>query len=327
MKRRNVLRSLLTGVLAAAFAHGALAQQYPSKPIRVIVPFAAGGSNDLNGRSLQVPLGKALGGTILVENMPGASTKIGLDHVLRSAPDGHTLLLAGHGALMSYFYSGIFDAKFWENMVILGQTGRMPWVAIEAKADAPYANWAELVAYAKKNPGKLSVGGPAPGGMMNLTVLETSRNAGIDVTYVPFKGGGPSGQALLGGHIAYRVAQGSEVFPNVRSGRTRALAVGYPTRHPEMPDVPTFTELGIMFEVPVFGFDFWAPAGLPQPIAARITKAIEEAVKDPDYIKASKALYYDPVFTGPEKLREAIRYMEREVGPKMQAAFPPEPKK
>ena len=117
------------------------------------------------------------------------------------------------------------------------------------------------------------------------------------------------------------------MYPNVRAGKTRMLAVGYPQRMPELPDVPTFTELGIMFEVPVFGFDVWAPAGLPQPIAARITKAIEESVKDPDYIKASRALVYDPVFTGPEKLKESIRYMEREVGPKMQAAFPPEPKK
>ena len=326
MKRRHLIQSAL--VLAALAAAGpAVAQAFPSKPIKLIVPFAAGGANDLNGRSLQVPLGKALGGNVIVENMPGASTKIAVDYLLKSAPDGHTLLLAGHGALMSYYYSGIFDHKFWENLVILGQTGRMPWVAIEAKADAPYANWAELVAFAKKNPGRLSAGGPAPGGMMNLTVLETARNSGIDVTYVPFKGGGPSGAALLGGHVAYRVAQASEVYPNVRAGKTRMLAVGYPQRMPELPEVPTFTELGIMFEVPVFGFDVWAPAGLPQPVTARITRAIEESVKDPDYIKASRALVYDPVFTGPEKLRESIRYMDREVGPKMQAAFPPEPKK
>ena len=200
MKRRHLIQSALA--LAVLAAGGASAQQFPSKPIKLIVPFAAGGANDLNGRSLQIPLGKALGGNVIVENMPGASTQIAVDALLKAPADGYTLLLAGHGALMSYYYSGIFDNKFWENMVILGQTGRMPWVAIEAKADAPYSNWAELVAYAKKNPGKLSAGGPAPGGMMNLTVLETAKNSGIDVTYVPFKGGGPSGAALLGGHIA-----------------------------------------------------------------------------------------------------------------------------
>lgn len=328
MNRRNALCSLAAAaVIAAAFAHGAAAQPYPSKPIRIIVPFAAGGANDLNGRSLQIPLGRALGGTVIVENVAGASTKLAVDQLLRAAPDGYTLLLAGHGALMSYYYSGIYETKFWEQLTILGQTGRMPWVAIEARADAPYKTWAELVEYAKKNPGKLSAGGPAPGGMMNLTVIETARNSGIDVTYIPFKGGGPSGAALLGGHIAYRVAQASEVYPNVRAGKTRALALGFPTRMPEMPDVPTFKELGIMFDIPVFGFDVWAPGGLPQPIAERITKAIEQATKDPDYVEASRRLVYDPVFTGPAALQESIRYMEREVGPKMMAAFPPEPKK
>lgn len=327
MEKRKVLRSLLLGLVSWAFAHAGLAQTYPSKPIRIIVPFAAGGANDLNGRSLQIPLGKALGGNVIVENVPGASTKIAVDQLLKAAPDGHTLLLAGHGALMSYYYSGIYDTKFWEQLVILGQTGRMPWVAIEARADAPYKTWAELVDYAKKNPGTLSAGGPAPGGMMNLTVIETARNSGIDVTYIPFKGGGPSGAALLGGHIAYRVAQASEVYPNVRAGKTRALAVGFPSRMPEMPDVPTFKELGIMFDVPVFGFDLWAPGGTPPAIANQITRALEQAVKDPGYMEASRRLVYDPVFTGPAALKESIRYMETEVGPKMAAAFPPEPKK
>jgi tripartite-type tricarboxylate transporter receptor subunit TctC len=325
MKRRQLLQSLVATVLAGVLAHGAQAQQFPSKPIRIIVPFAAGGANDLNGRSLQVPLGKALGGTIIVENLPGASTKLAMDQFMKAAPDGHTLFLAGHGALMGYYYSGIYDFRFWDQLVILGQTGRMPWVAIEARIDAPYKNWAELVAYAKANPGKLSVGGPAPGGMMELTAIETARSSGMDVTYVPFKGGGPSGQALLGGHVAYRVAQGSEVYPNVRGGKTRALAVGFPNRMPEMPDVPTFKELGIMpFDIPVFGFDLWAPQGTPPSIANQISRALEQAVKDPDYIKASQALVYAPVFTGPAALKESIKYMETVVGPKMAAAFPAE---
>lgn len=327
MSMFKAVRAALVGAIALAFAQAASAQAFPSKPVRIIVPFAAGGANDLNGRSLQVPLGKALGGTVIVENMPGASTKIAVDHMLKSAPDGHTLLLAGHGALMGYYYSGLFESKFWEQFIILGQTGRMPWVAIEARADAPYKTWAELVDYAKKNPGKLSAGGPAPGGMMNLTVIETAKNSGIDVTYIPFKGGGPSGQALLGGHIAYRVAQGSEVYPNVRAGKTRALAIGYPTRMPEMPDVPTFKELGIMFDVPVFGFDLWAPGGTPPAITSQITKALEQAVKDPGYIAASKNLVYDPVFTPPAALQESIRYMDTVVGPRMAAAFPPDPNK
>ena len=324
MSIRNALLSAIVGLASLGLAQVASAQAYPGdKPIRIIVPYPAGGANDLNGRSLQVPLGKLLGGNVIVENVPGASTKIALTQFMKSAPDGHTLLLAGHGALMGYYYTGIYDNKFWEQLLILGQTGRMPWVVIEAKADAPFKTWPELVEYAKKNPGKLSAGGPAPGGMMELSVIETAKNSGINVTYVPFKGGGPSGMALLGGHIEYRVAQGSEVFPNMRAGKTRALAVGAPSRMPEMPYVPTFKELGIMFDIPVFGFDLWAPGATPPAIANQITKALEQAVKDPDYIETSRRLVYDPVFTGPAALKESIRYMENVIGPRLVAAFPP----
>jgi tripartite-type tricarboxylate transporter receptor subunit TctC len=315
------------GLVVLGLAQPAGAQTYPSKPVRIIVPFAAGGANDLSARAIQVPLGKALGGTVIVENIAGASTKLATDTLIKAEPDGHTLLLAGHLALMGYYYSGAVDDMFWRKMTILGQTGNFPWGMLEARADAPFKTWKELVEYAKKNPGKLNAGGSAPGGMMNMIVLETAKSAGIDVTYIPFKGGGPSGQALLGGHIEYRVAQPSEVYPNVKAGKTRALAVAGPHRMDEMPDVPTLRELGIAFDVPVFGFDFWGPANMPPALVDRISKAIEQAVKDPAFVEASRVLVYKPEFTGPDKLKESIRNFETNLGPKMLAAFPPEPKK
>jgi len=325
---RRAIRSVFVGVLSMGVSLGALAQAYPgSKPIRVIVPFAAGGANDISARAIQVPLGKALGGTVIVENVPGASTKIATEQLLKAEPDGHTLMLAGHLALMGYYYSGAVEDKYWHTMTILGETGNFPWGMLETRADAPFKTWQELVEYAKKNPGKLNAGGPAPGGMMNMIVLETAKSAGIDVTYVPFKGGGPSGQALLGGHVQYRVAQPSEVYPNVKAGKTRALAVAGPKRMEEMPDVPTLRELGIAFDVPPFGFDFWGPANMPPALAERISKAIEQAVKDPAFIETSKVLVYKPEFTGPDKLKESIRNFETNIGPKMAEMFPPPAKK
>ena len=318
----------LVGLVSLGLAHAADAQTYPgNKPIVIIVPFAAGGANDLSARSIQQPLSKILGGPVIVENVPGASTKIATERLIKANPDGHTLMLAGHLALMGYYYSGAVEEKYWQKMTILGETGQFPWGMLEARADAPFKTWQELVAYAKKNPGTLNAGGPAPGGMMNMIVLETAKSAGIDVTYIPFKGGGPSGQALLGGHIQYRVAQPSEVYPNVKAGKTRALAVAGPSRMDEMPDVPTLRELGIAFDVPPFGFDFWGPANMPPALAERITKAIEQAVKDPAFIEASKVLVYKPVFTGPDKLKESIHNFETNLGPKMMEMFPPEPKK
>jgi tripartite-type tricarboxylate transporter receptor subunit TctC len=310
------------GMVFWGVAQTSLAQSYPSKVVRVIVPFAAGGANDLVARALQRPLGKALGGTVIVENMPGASTMIATRELMKSAPDGHTLMLAGHVALMGYYYSGSYDSKVWEQMTILGQTGQMPWGMLEVRADSPFKTWADLVSFAKKNPGKLSAGGPAPGGMMNLIVLETAKSAGFDITYVPFAGGGPSGAALLGGHIDYRVAQPPEVYPNAKAGKTRGLAVAFPNRVPEMADVPTFKELGIMFDVPVFGFDYWGPPNMPAGLADQISKAIEQALKDPEFIEMAKRLIYQPVFVGPDALRESMRNFERNIGPKLEATFP-----
>ncbi len=309
-------------VFSLCFAHGAVAQAYPAKPIKVIVPFAAGGANDLVARALQRPLGRVLNGTVIVENMAGASTKIAVNELLKAPPDGYTLMLAGNVALMGYYYSGIYDTKFWDQLTILGQTGQMPWGMLEAKADAPFKSWQELVAFAKKNPGKLSAGGPAPGGMMNLIVLETAKSAGIDVTYVPFAGGGPSGTALLGGHVEYRVAQPSEVYPNVRAGKTRGIAVAFPNRMPEMPDVPTFKELGIMYDIPVFGFDYWGPPNMPPALASQITRAIEQAIRDPEFTEVAKRLVYHPLFTAPEVIRESMRNFEKNIGPKLESSFP-----
>jgi len=327
MNRCSPFRIVLAGLFSLGLAQAAGAQPYPSKPIKIIVPFAAGGANDLSARAIQQPLAKILGGTVIVENIAGASTKIATEQLIKAPPDGYTLMLAGHLALMGYFYSGVVEEKYWHKMTILGETGQFPWGMLETRADAPFKTWQELVAHAKKNPGKLNVGGPAPGGMMNMIVLETAKAAGISVTYVPYKGGGPSGLALLGGQVDYRVAQPSEVYPNVKAGKTRALAVAGPQRMDEMPDVPTLRELGIAFDVPPFGFDFWGPANMPPALAQRISQAIEQAVKDPAFVEASKILVYKPVFTGPEKLQESIRNFESSIGPKMMEMFPPEPKK
>ncbi len=322
MRIRKAFCLAFMGVLLGGGASFCAAQNYPSKPVRVIVPFAAGGANDLIARGLQRALGKALGGTVIVENVPGASTINGTRQLIKSPPDGHTLMLAGHLALQGYYYTGIYETKIWEQMTILGQTGQMPWGMLETRVDAPYKTWAELVSYAKKNPGKLSAGGPSLGGMMHLIVLETAKNSGFDVTYVPFTGGGPSSIALLGGHIDYRVAQPPEAYMNIKAGKSRGLALAFPQRVPEMPDVPTFKELGIMDNIPAFGFDYWGPPNLPAALVSQISKAVEQSIKDPQFIDLAKTLMYQPVFVGPEALRENMRNFEKSIGPKLEAAFP-----
>ena len=264
----------------------------PASPSASIVPFAAGGANDLIGRALQRPLGKLLNGTIVIENMPGASTKIGVNEVMKAAPDGHTLLFASLASTMGYYYSGAFDNdKVWQRLVILGRSGQMAWGMLEARADAPFKNWQELVAHAKKNPGKLSAGGPAPGRHDEPDRASRRRRArGIDITYVPFAGGGPSGTALLGGHIEYRVAQPPEVVTNVRAGQDARHRGRLPHAHAR--DCPTCRP-SASSAWPVRRADLrlrpLGPAGAARrPSRTRSPGRMEQAVKDPEYQETVK---------------------------------------
>ncbi|MCJ7493546.1 MAG: tripartite tricarboxylate transporter substrate binding protein [Deltaproteobacteria bacterium] len=322
MKDVKIILVLITYLFLAGYAHDGFAQNYPTKPIRVIVPFAAGGSNDLIARSLQKPLGKELKGTIVVENISAGTTKLGTLEVMKAEPDGHTLLFASHGALMGYFFSGTYDFRVWEKLTIIAQSGEMPYGFLEVRSDSPFKTWADLVSFAKKNPGKLTCGGPGAGGLMNLNVIETAKKAGIVVKYVPFAGAGPSGIALLGGHVDYRVCLPPEAYPNIKAGKTRGLAISYGKRLPEMPDVPTFKELGLMDVTPPLSYDFWGPANLPKSLVNQISKAVEKAIEDPGYLDFCRRILYQPIFKDVQALKEDIKIFEEKVGPLLEVTFP-----
>jgi tripartite-type tricarboxylate transporter receptor subunit TctC len=299
----------------------AFAQAYPTKPIRVIVPFSAGGSNDLICRALVKPMGKELKGSIVVENIPGGTTKMGVNEVMKADPDGHTLLFASHGALMGYLYSGTYDFKVWEKLVIIGQSGEMPYGFFEVRMDSPFKTWGELVKYAKQNPGKLTCGGPGAGGVMGMVAIDVAKAAGIDVKYVPFAGAGPSGTAVLGGHVDYRVCLPADAMTNIRGGKTRGLAVSYGKRLPEIPDVPTLKELGLFEEIPTLSYDFWGPPNFPSSLVTIVAKAVEKGVKDPEYIQFCNRIAYQPIFKGEKELKEDIKFFEEKVGPKLAALY------
>ena len=322
MKSGKILLVLLSLVFLLGFMGTGVAQNFPTKPIRVIVPFAAGGSNDLIGRTLAKPLGKELKGTMVVENIPAGTTKLATLEVMKAEPDGHTLLFASHGALMGYFYSGTYDFRVWEKLTIIAQSGDMPYGFFEVRIDSPFKTWADLVSFAKKNPGKLTCGGPGAGGVMNLNVIEAAKAAGIEVKYVPFAGAGPSGIALLGGHVDFRVCLPPEAYLNIKAGKTRGLAVSYGKRLPEMPDVPTFKELGLMEVIPPLSYDYWGPPNLPPNLVDQISKAVEKAVKDPEYLDFCKRIVYQSVFKDAQQVKEDIKFFEEKVGPKLKAAFP-----
>ncbi len=316
MRKRIFLICIGTLFLLATASAG-FAQGYPSKPIRMIVPFAAGGANDLVGRALQKSLGKELKTTIVVENIPGGSTKMGTLELLKSDPDGYTLMLAGHAALQGYYYSGTYDSKVWEKMTAIGQSGETPAGLFEVRTESPFKTWDDLAKYAKQNPGKLTCGGPGAGGLMNLLVLETAKAAGIEVRYVPFAGAGPSGTALLGGHVDYRTCVVVEAINNIRAGKTRGLGLSYHSRLAELPNIPTFKELGLLDISYLLTFDLLGPSDLPPNIVNVLAKGLEKAVKDPEYVQFCQKIAYQPVFKDGRGVREEIKMFEEKIGPKL----------
>ncbi len=317
MKINKLFWVFFLGIIFSGLTYNGFAQEYPMKPIRVIVPFAAGGANDLVARALQKPLAKELKQPVTVENIPAGTTKVGTLEVMKADPNGYTLLCAGHAAIMGYYYSGTYDFKIWEKLTIIGQSGEMPYACMETRVESPFKTWAELVEYAKKNPGKVTVGGPGAGGVQNLIAIETAKAVGIDVRYVPFAGGGPSGTAVLGGHVDYRVCPPSEAITNVRAGKTRVLGVAYEKRLPELPDVPTFKELGLPGEFPTLSYDYWGPMNLPPRIVNTFANALEKALQDPDYRLFCQRIIYFPIFKDGPMLKKDMRWFEETIGPKL----------
>lgn len=322
MKTNEIFLVLLIGIILFGFTHNGFAQTYPAKPVRVVVPNTAGGSNDLLMRVLQKPLEKELGGKIVVENIPGGNYKIGTLEVMNAAPDGYTLLFAGHAPMIAYFYGGTYDFRVWEKLTIIAQTGETPLGLFEVRNDSPFKTWSDLVTYAKKNPGKLTCGGAGARGQLELIVIEAAKAAGIQVKYVPFAGSGPSGIALLGGHVDFHASTAADALPRIRAGQTRGLAMPSFKRLPELPDIPTFKEVNLPLILPPYGYSFWGPLNLPQPIVNQVSKAVERAIKDKENIDFGSRILYQAIFKDAQTLKEEIKNFDETVGPKFAATFP-----
>ncbi len=326
MKGIRIMLILISSLCLAGYSHDGFAQSYPTKPIRVIIPFTAGSTNTLIVRALQKRLSKELNGaTFVVENIPGGTTKMATLEVMKADPDGYTLYCVSPEALIGYFHSGSYNFKAWEEMTYIAQIGYMPYALLEVRADSPFKTWGDLVSFAKKNPGKLTCGGPAAGGVVNMVVIETAKDAGITIKYVPFAGAAPSNVALMGGHVDYRGCVSSDAAPNIRAGQTRGLGISNDKRLPELPDVPTFKEVGftgLMGDLPPFTYVFFGPPKLPESLRDQISKAVEKSVKDPDYIDYCRKVIIQPVFKDVRTAKEDMKYFSEKVGSKLETLFP-----
>lgn len=270
------------GALASAFSAAVMAAApYPDKPIRLIVPWPAGGSADTIGRALGDALGRRLNATVVVENVAGASGTIATTQFARAAPDGYTLLLASSSANVSApnLYAKVhFDPI--NDFAPIGEVALVPSVLIVSE-NSPFKRPIDIVAAARKQPGKLTYGSGGTGNSGHLSGELFRTINKIEVTHVPYKGNNPALTDLMGGRLDYMFDNGA--IGHIQSQRVRALAVAADARLKTIPNVPTFKELGMAGMQLTTWFGLAAPAGTPAPIVDKLSSALNAVMTDPAY--------------------------------------------
>ncbi len=293
-KRRTLLKAmaLATGMLPFAAA----AQPYPHRVIRIVNPFTAAGALDTFTRLLAQKLQVALGQPVIVENKPGAGGNIGADFVAKSAPDGYNLVMATsatHGANASLYGSKMpFDPL--KDFTTVSITGIWTNILVVNPA-LPVKNLEELAALAKAKPGKLTFGSSALGGSQHMAGELFKHAAGVDMVHVPYKGGAPAMQDLLGGQIDMIFNDMPGALPQVKAGKLRALGVTMAKRSAHLPEVPTFAEQGYpQFDLKAF-HGVSAPAGTPKAVVDKLNAAIVEIMRQPDVRERLLAMGMEPL--------------------------------
>ena len=274
------LRATLPALLATTSAVAA-AQDFPSRPVKVILPSSPGNVADLVARALAHPMSATLGQPVVVENIAGAGGVTGTDRVVRSSKDGYTLgVISNNHVINPSIIKGIpFDSV--KDLSVVTVLGTTPLVLV-AHPSVAARDARELVALAKANPGKLNYGSAGNGTVLHLAGVLLVNEAGVDIRHVPYKGFAGMLNDLLGGQIELGFAGLSTVAPHIKSGKLRAIGVSTQARSPALPDVPTLAEAG----VPGYSFDAWmalvAPAGLPKPVLDRLHAAARTAMAAPE---------------------------------------------
>ena len=256
----------------------AAAQEFPAKPVRIVVPYPPGGNVDITARTVQAALGEALGQQVLVDNRPGAGGTTGSGQVAKSPPDGYTLLLGSSATISTApaVYRNItYDPL--KDLTAIGPIQSTPMV-ITAALKTPVQSYAEFLAYVKTKGTPVSIASPGAGTSNHLALELWMRQAGISLLHVPYKGAGPAITDLLGGQVETMIDQLSASIGHIREGRMRALAVTSRARSPQLPTVPTLAELGVKdFEVGTFT-GLFGPGGMPAPVVEKLAAALKKAL-------------------------------------------------
>lgn len=271
-------RVALFSLLAVFLVGAASAQNYPTRPIRLIVPFSPGGGTDVNARILQNPLGDALGQTIVVDNRPGAGSILGTNLAAQASPDGYTILLASASLVVNSVVFKKLPYNTRRDLAPITTIADQPSLMV-VNPSLPAKDLKEFISLVQSSPGKYTYGVPGIGTITHLgTILLLSKFKG-DMIAVPFKGTGPALTSLIGGEISMYLSTFASALPHVKTGRLRALAVTGATRAGPLPDVPTVSEAGVPGYVHLTWYAIVAPAKTPAAILDKLNKAIVSVLK------------------------------------------------
>ena len=308
--RRGFTKLLAAAILASVGVIGAAhAQSYPAKPITLIVPYPAGGANDMLGRLIGQKMSEKLGQQFIVENKPGAGTLIGATLVAKAAPDGYTLLVGGFAS--NSVSPLLFKAEYDPITAFepIGMFGTAPTVII-TYPDSPYKTIKDVVDAAKKKPGEIMYGSSGNGSPLHMSGEMFTAQAGVQMTHVPYKGGSAHILDLIGKRLDVIFDTSTNSTPLIKGGKVRPIAVSAKTRLPDFPDVPTLTEAGY----PDFSVNGWyalyAPAKTPAPIVEKLSAELQKVLQMPEVIEKLRGVGVTP---GTGKADELAKYAPAEL--------------
>jgi tripartite-type tricarboxylate transporter receptor subunit TctC len=298
--------ALVLGLAASA----AGAQEWPAQPIRLIVAFPPGGTVDQFARLVQAPLQQILGQPVIVENRSGGSGSIGTAVVAKSPPDGYTWVCVfdTHGVNQSLIPNLPYDTlKDLSPLMLIGVAPML----IAANPGSPYKSWADIVAASKKDPGSVAFGSIGSGSLGHLGMALVGNKLGIQMTHIPYKGGGPLTQDVLAGHVPLAIGSAALLSPHVQSGKLVPIAVTSAQRAAQLPNVPTLSELGVHGFAAYSWWGVNGPAGVPPAIVAKMHKAYAQALQTPSVKEKLEQQGVQLRISSPEEYQ---RFIESEVG-------------
>ena len=306
MRRRTFLEFSLGLAAAGAAASAVRAQDYPSRPVTLVIPFTPGGSADFLGRIVGEQMAQGLGQSMVIDNRPGAGGSVACAAVAKADPDGHTLLLGHIGTLA--FNPSLYPKLPYDpvaDFAPVSMVARLPNVLV-VNPSVPAQSVSELIDYARQHPGELNYSSGGNGSAAHIAMAAFASAAGLDLVHVPYKGTAPGVTDLIGGRVHMTMTGGPAVLPFAREGRLRALAVSSPTRLTAAPELPTIAEAGL----PGFEASQWygivAPAGTPDPVLQRLNAELHRALASPDLAAKLAHEGAEPWPTSPGEFKDII---------------------